>query len=233
MEIKCPDTGQVIPPEHYNVSTDLLISPFTGNQFKLSEVVAEQSQRDDDFEILSNPPSGLRERRGFNGVTASVSTRNIPVAIFMTIFTTFWNSMLSIFLVGPWLPGATSEGGGPAPKFGVNPFMTLFLIPFILCGIGTLVYAIMSWIGRYSVTVAGTRVQTFYGVGPIGYRRRFDATLIQKVTIERTGIESNEKPMKAIVLWMPEKKNIAMSLDEVKQRYFAAWLRNELGLHLK
>lgn len=231
MDIKCPDTGQTIPPEHYNVSTDLLISPFTGKQFKLSEVLAEHSQSQDDLETLSNPPSGLRESQGSFGSTASVSTRNVATAIFMTLFTGFWNVMLSIFLVGPWLGGITSEDGGPPPRFGVDPFMTLFLTPFILAGIGTLIYAIMAWFGRFSVTINEAQLITFRGVGSIGFKRRFDAARIEKITIENSSIHKNNTPMKAITIWMPEKKKIGLGVGEVRQEFVAAWLRNELGLH--
>ncbi|MCB9847899.1 MAG: hypothetical protein H6814_05745 [Phycisphaeraceae bacterium] len=231
MDIMCPETGRVIPPENYNVRTDLAISPFTGKQYKLSELIAERARGDEDLELLSNPPSGLREHQGIDGSAVSVSTRNLPIALFMTVFTVFWNSGLLVPLVGPWLGGMTGEDGGPAPKFGVDLFMTLFFTPFILCGIGTFMYALMAWFGRFRVTVNGTQLITFRGVGSIGFRRRFDATRIQKITIEQTSISHNDSPMKAITLWIPEKKNIGLGIGDVRQAYLAAWLRNELGLN--
>jgi len=231
MEIKCPDSGNVVPPEHYNISTDILISPFSGKQYKLSELIQDQSNAVDDLDILSNPPSGLRERRGAQSSSASVSTRSLPTAIFFTPFTLFWNGITSVFVVGPWLGGMTSSGGGPAPRFGVDPFMTLFLTPFILVGIGTFITALLAWAGRFSVTVTDTQLKTFRGIGPIGLRRRFDAASIQKITVEETSIKQDETPMLALTLWVPEKKKIALGVGEVRQRYIAAWLRNELGLN--
>ncbi len=159
-KIVCPKCRAEIPLEDVNVATDLALCRQCGQTWSYAELINDSKSPDFDSRT---PPSGawFREMPP-GGFTVGVSTRS-PVAFFLVPFMCVWSGF--------------SLGGIYGTQFHKGQFnfgMSLFGIPFIL---GTLLFgsiAVMSVCGKVTVTVEGDNGVIFTGVGPIGWRRRFN-----------------------------------------------------------
>ena len=84
----------------------------------------------------------------------------------------FWSLLLAVFLYGAF----HSER-----KVRIELF--LFLSPFLLLSLGLWVAALMSICGKVVVEINGRDGTVFSGIGPMGWRRRFDWAQVQKIRI--------------------------------------------------
>lgn len=159
MKAVCPKCREAIPLEDVNVSTDLALCRRCEASFSYAELVAEQESGPVD---LNRPPKGVWLRRHSRGFELGATTRS-PVAFFLVPFMCVWS--------GGALGGIY---GSQIVKGQFNLMMSLFGIPFLL---GTLLFgsiALMAACGKVVVRVDGKNGEVFTGVGPIGWRRRFE-----------------------------------------------------------
>lgn len=225
MQIRCPDNGGLIPPENINVKENVALSPYTGEIHRLSDLIDAQSTTERDIDIFENPPGGVWLERQANRLTVGAKSRNAGTGCFLTFFAIFWNSIVSVFLVGPFLlPNQNNNVG----RFGEDLFFTLFLTPFLLVGIGTAYGALLCLFGKEQVVIDGDVGRTSIGVGPLAWRRRFDATAVRSVTIGESSIQSDNQPMKRILIEADRDVTIGWSLSEPRREFVAAVLRTEL-----
>jgi hypothetical protein len=105
-------------------------------------------------------------------------------------------------------------------------FQSLFGIPFVL---GTLLLgsvALLAVYGKVVVRVADSEGEVFTGIGPLGWRRFFDAQQITSVRIEPY-VSGRQHSMR-IVLDSPHKHRFASLLTEARRDFIANVLRLEL-----
>ena len=203
MKILCPRCHQRVPADQINISTDLAFCPPCNEGFKVSEVVDASPVN---LQVLDNPPSGAWLRREADKVVVGVSTRS-PAAFFLVPFMCVWSG---VSLGGIY--------GTQIMKGQFNWGMSLFGIPFVLGSVLFWSLALMAICGKVEVTL-GDNSSVFTGVGPLGWRRRFDWSAVQSIREESAGTGRNGGSQMAVILEGAERVKVAAGVSE-KRRYF-------------
>ncbi|HWY29875.1 MAG TPA: hypothetical protein VNX46_03925 [Candidatus Acidoferrum sp.] len=156
----CPKCRAEIPLEDVNVATDIALCRQCGQTWSYADLIEETKLPD--F-LPSTPPGGAWYMETGPRTFEVGSTTRSYAAFFLVPFMCVWSG--------------GSLGGIYGTQFAKHHFVlseSLFGIPFIL---GTLLFgsiAVMSVCGKVTVTVDGDEGAVFTGVGPIGWRRRFN-----------------------------------------------------------
>jgi hypothetical protein len=103
------------------------------------------------------------------------------------------------------------------------------MIPFVLVGLGTAVAAFAIWFGRVELTIRGQEVELFRGVGSIGRRSRFDLASVTGISIKRSNITRNNRPVDHISIDGPG-VTFGSGLNDSQQKFLAAALRTVAGV---
>ena len=157
-------------------------------------------------DTLRNPPKGAWFRKGIDGVVVGASTRS-PVAFFLVPFICVW----SVVSVGTIVGSQIAMG-----QFDLSA--SLFGIPFIL---GSLLFgalALMTVWGKVEVSI-GKVSSVFVGIGPIGWKRRFDWSTVQTIREDSSQVRYPGGHAGTIVLEGKERLTFGMGLNEPR-RYF-------------
>jgi len=180
----------------------------------LSSLIAAGESDDGD---LGEPPRGCWFRVGFDDWQVGATTRSYA-ALFMVPFMCVWSG----FSLGG-IYGSQIVNG----KFELE--QSLFGIPFVL---GTLLFgslAAMTVCGKSTLTVRDDQAESFVGIGPVGWRRRFEWSGITSVT---EGNISNEYPGKQGGCICLEnngtRMRIASSVTEERRNFMIRALRKML-----
>lgn len=173
-----------------------------------------------------DPPGGCVIRDYGDRVTLRASARSLPGAAGLAFFAIFWNGIVSVFLVvlfssimahmgvtlPAWFPTPMGSGGGGGGggassgssnsnmPLGMTIFMALFLTPFVLIGLTVLGALLTTLVGRVEVRLRGPAGEVFTGVGPIGWKRRFNADAVEAIRFTDSGIEQEGKKRRAIAI---------------------------------
>jgi hypothetical protein len=193
MATLCPKCSGAIPGEDINVGKDVAFCRACDQAFSLSGIVAVPAVGKAD---LANPPSGTWYRDDGEAVVVGAVCRSR--SSFMAIFAAvFWNSIVSVFLVGTLTGKMKSSGGGwVPPTWG----MLLFLTPFTIIGVMLALAALMGLFGKVELRVRGSEAVLFRGIAGVGWRNRFDAAGVTGVTIRETAWKQNDQRMPVISL---------------------------------
>ena len=159
MKTICPKCRGEIPLEDVNVSTDLALCRSCGERYAYSRLVEEQTLIPVD---LNRPPKGTWFRGDVAGFEVGSTTRSAG-AFFLVPFMCVWSGLSLGGIYGTQIV-----------KGEFNLMMSLFGIPFLLGTICLGSIAVMSVFGTILVRVRGDAGVVFTGVGPIGWRRRFE-----------------------------------------------------------
>ena len=165
----CPKCGHDIEPKNINASKDIVycsgcgeVSSFLSIVGKLREANAEDEER----RLLNAPPPKhlkvVSDPTDMTGRISFVYRKFSPMAIFLVPFTCAWGGGSLSMLYGRQI----SSG-----QFSLHD--TLFGLPFL---IGTVVLVSMSLFmifGKRVLTIERGQGRYFFGVGPIGFSRRF------------------------------------------------------------
>ncbi|MGH8247634.1 MAG: hypothetical protein ACREUU_14520 [Gammaproteobacteria bacterium] len=158
MKAVCPKCRGAIPLDDVNVATDIAVCRRCEQTFDYSELIEVQEAGPVD---PNRPPKGAWYKRTPGGFEVGSTTRS-PIAFFLVPF------------MGVWAGG--SLGGIYGTQIAKGKFdlgQSLFGIPFLL---GTLLFgsiALMAACGKVVVRLDGKSGEVFTGVGPVGWRRRF------------------------------------------------------------
>lgn len=164
------------------------------------------------------PPPGCGMSDYGDRVVLGVSARSTSSAAGLLFFCAFWNGIVSIFLlllfasiVGhlgvtlpAWFPNPMHGQSSNMP-LGVTIFMALFLTPFVAVGLGMFWALLVSLMGRVEVRLRGPEGVVFTGVGPVGWKRRFDADRVLAVRFMEGDIEVNSRKQRVIVIKTEDK----------------------------
>lgn len=159
-QITCPRCRAEIPLEDVNVATDIALCRQCGQTWSYATLLTDCKAAALD---VRTPPRGAWFRElSPNGFEAGISTRSASAFLLVPFFC-IW-SVLSL------------DGiyGTQIAKREFDPVTFLFGIPFV---IGTVILGcvvVMSICGEIIVTVREDSGVVFTGVGPIGWRQRFD-----------------------------------------------------------
>lgn len=218
MEIECPKCGQRVAAEDVNVAKDLALCRRCNEAFAVSDALGASELADVDF---SNPPRGVEISDLGNRLTLT-STARSSMAWFFVIFAVFWNSIVSVFLSIAIAGAVTGEEvmDGPFPGF-----LFVFLIPFVLVGVGMAGAALFTLVGKVRVTLDRDVLTVFTGVGSIGRVKTIDWREVTAVRIVDSGARSNNQPMMAVEVDGPSPIRFGTLLSEERRNFLAAVLR--------
>lgn len=156
----CPKCRAEIPLADVNVATDIALCRQCEKNWSYSELIGDSRLPRVD---LQNPPHGAWFHETFpNAFEVGISTRS-AAAFVLVPFMCAWSGL--------------SLGGIYGKQFYQHRFdlpESLFGVPFIL---GTLIMGglvVMSIFGKITVRVNGDDGVIFWGIGPVGWRRRFN-----------------------------------------------------------
>ncbi len=204
MKIQCPQCGKVIPAENVNIATDMALCGACNEAFKVSECADLDAVNED---VLADPPSGAWYRGEFGGFSVGASTRS-PIAFLMVPFMCVWSSVSLGVIYGSQIVSG---------KFSL--MFSLFGIPFLLMGILFWTFTLMAICGKVVVTVQDTDGTVFAGIGPIGWRRRFDWSEVKVIREEASIMHYPGGYMRGIIFEGKGRLKFGTSLNE-KRRYF-------------
>jgi hypothetical protein len=212
VKILCPRCRSEIPLDDVNVSKDLALCRQCGQTWSYADL--NEDNKASNF-VPSSAPGGTWCEETGPGTFMVGSTTRSALAFFLVPFMCAWSGL--------------SLGGIYGTQFTKGHFNlreSLIGIPFIL---GTLLFgsiAVMSVCGKVTVSLAGDDGVIFTGVGPIGWRRRFNW---RKVTsIRRTEKIGNRGSTYEQITFEGEKRlNFAAGVKTERLDFMLAVLRKK------
>ncbi|MEO6035671.1 MAG: hypothetical protein ABIQ35_10480 [Verrucomicrobiota bacterium] len=241
----CSKCGRTIPDVDVNVASDVAFCRNCHLAHKLSALVhgvALDKQVD-----LDRPPAGAWHRSSVMGPVIGATHRSIGAVFGLLAVSLFWNGIVSVFVllaisatlrnldvnVPEWFPAPKMNGSTMGT--GMTLFLWIFLTPFIAIGLGMLGGLLSALAGRTEVQIRPAAGVVFNGIGPVGWRRRFDPSTVKDVRIENPvwrDSDGDRRSKTYIVIETQEGKLIKFGsiLREERMRFVAAALRNVLLL---
>jgi len=119
---------------------------------------------------------------------------------------------------------------GEPMNVGMTIFLWLFLTPFIVIGVGMFGGFLSCLAGKTDVRMKGSQGVVFTGIGPVGWRRRFDPTTVKDVRIEDGAWTDNDghrqsKPAVVIETQSGKLVKFGTMLSEERRKFIGAALR--------
>jgi len=189
----CSKCRRVIPGDDVNVANDVAFCRACNLAHKLSELVQGVSL-EANLDV-TRPPAGAWYQSSGLGAVIGATHRSLGSALGLLAVSVFWNGIVSVF-VALALSAALHHLKVPVPEWfpapkmnkqemgvGMTLFLWLFLTPFILIGLAMLAGFFSCLFGRTEVRIRHAEGEVYTGIGPLGYRRRFNT---QAVTDVRT-----------------------------------------------
>ena len=192
-----------------------------------------------------HPPAGIWHRDDGRELVVGATHRSLPAAIGALAFALFWNGIVSVFVliaiaatlghlnvpVPDWFPAP--EMNDSPMGVGMTIFLWVFLTPFIVVGLVMIGAFFSALAGRTEVCVSDSQGVVLTGIGPLGWRRRFDVHSVKDVRIDDhhwRDSDGDRHSKTRIVIETREGKQIKFGtlLSEERRRFVAAVLRNAL-----
>jgi len=207
----CPKCHASIPLDDINVAADTALCRQCGSAWHFSDLLEVPETRVD----LMRPPRGAWYNQTGAGFEVGVSTRSFA-AFFIIPFMCVWSGVSLGGIYGTQIIHG---------KF--NLFQSLFGIPFLL---GTLLigsFALMTVCGKVVVSRDGDEGTIFSGIGPIGWKRRFNWSGV--TAIRRTvSFGRNNSPSNQLTLEGQNRLNFAGGMNAARQEFLLATLQQKL-----
>jgi len=234
--VTCPKCATAIPPEGIGVANDLAHCAACNVVHKLSDLIGNDVTLDDDI-LRDDPPTGVSIRHAPGGRVISAPLGSIGAALGMTAVTAFWNGITWFFVGTALVSRSGGQGGGNAAAGGMDWFVLLFMVPFVLIGLATAVSALSMWFGRIGIVFNGDGVAIRSGIGPFKTTKRFAASQVKSVRIEeverthrgRHGRVRTRTVRRIRIETVSDSHRFGSTLSEKRRRWLVAALRTELG----
>ncbi len=186
----CPSCGAVLPNEQINIKQSVAYCPGCGKLSDLRDVIESTDSAVD----IQQTPSGCYVWNEGARIKVQSTLRSIFGALGSLVFALFWNGIVSVFVLvaisGLWLNLAgeppeylpAPDTNGKEMTKGSTLFLCIFLIPFVLVGMGAFACFLFNLWGRIEVLLDGPNGSIRTGIPILGWTRRFDANRVTKVT---------------------------------------------------
>lgn len=177
MSLLCPKCHKPIPPEDVNVGADVAFCRACETPTAISSLVSQVAGSAAFGAMpapvvadLASPPPGAWYRD--DGTTVRVgATLRSGGAWFFLIFGSVWLFITTVVIGGALL----SSGPG-------NSFPFLFMIPFLLVGLGTETFGVVLLVGAAEVTLRGGEGLVRVGAGPLSWTRALVGVIFTATT---------------------------------------------------
>ena len=236
----CPDCDELLSPDAMNIREGVALCPACGTLSKLSEL---NTSGRSNAELLANPASGCAVDWDERQVAVTCALRSLGGFAGVAVFALFWNGIISVFalqamaglyanLIGPlpgWFPALGVKDGVPemndAPMdLGMTLFLCIFLLPFLVIGIGTMLVALTMLFGKTVAVIDEFDSYIATGIGRFRWKRRFDPRKAQSVKIVSAAWQSENSHQMRIVLVADKTIRFASMLNEDQRAWFRAQL---------
>ena len=236
----CPKCKRIIPSEEVSVANNVAFCRACNLAHQLSALVhgSGLTEKVD----LHRPPAGAWFRNDASGTVVGATHRSLGTALGLLGISLFWNGIVSVFValaivatlkhlhlpVPDWFP--TPKMNGEPMNVGITIFLWLFLTPFIVIGAGMIGGFLSCLVGRTDVHMKGSQGMVFTGIGPLGWRRRFDPATVKDVRIDDgawTDSDGHRQNRPAVVIEAQSGKLVEFGtmLTEDRRKFVAAALR--------
>ncbi len=237
----CPKCDAVIDVADINMAEGVALCTQCGALSRLSELVEHESSAELADAASGTPPEGCRVNNLGDRVELVASARG-GHGCFFVVFAAFWNSITSVFVfmllasaykhmggtLPAWLQSVKGNASPATMSVGMTVILGVFLLPFVLIGAGTLFLALVGVAGRYVVTLRGDEGTISLGVGPVAWRRRFDAGAVTSVRVGPGNVTSSSGRGGRSSRHTPEEAMNAIHLEGgPKSRVFGHFLRDD------
>ncbi len=228
----CPNCAESLPAESINIAEGVAHCPSCGRLSRLSEVASRRRPLKD---LLQKPPVGCAVSETGNEIVVYATLRSL-VGFFGAAFVTlFWNGITSIFViiaavnlythaVGPvpeWFPAPQMD---EPMTLGMTLFLLLFMIPFEVIGAYVAVGTLLIAFGKVEVSLGENESYVRTSIGPIGWRRSFDAATVQSVTQGKSKWSSSDNEQLCVVI----ESNPALRFGSLLQEDRREWMQTVL-----
>lgn len=218
MKLRCPKCDNEFPEQDVNASANVAYCRTCGEGFALAELLGAGTADDPDAKVnLYEPPPGAWFEEFGDGFELGASTRSC-MALFLVPFTLVWS--------GGSLGGIY---GSQIAKGQFDLVMSLFGIPFFIGSIFLIGFTLMTVCGKIVVTVRNNEDGVvFIGVGPLGYRKRFNWSRIYRVA--EVASHSSGRVSYSLVLEGDARVDLGRITNDARHRYMRAVLKAMLAL---
>lgn len=233
MDTVCPSCAADIPPAEINVGENVAYCRACDTLHRLSELADQERVK---ITATDETPAGAWIRDDGRNIRVGATCRSPSTALFFVIFSGFWNSIVGVFLFNSIAsllgaarsssqPNSPTGGNASSSSSGFDLFTLLFMIPFVIVGGITAFVALMAIFGRVEVRIGREKGVAFTGLGPLGWKRPFDASRVTDVTIETANSSTNGKPDRHIVIEAQDRTvKIGTVISKARRRWMAGAL---------
>lgn len=230
----CPKCGRDVTPRDINVAKDIMLCPSCGEVSSFSAVanrLKEAERVDDGWRLLSAPPpKHLKVENDPTDMTGRIVMtfrKFSPSALFLIPFTAVWSGMSMSMIYGSQIM-----------KHQFDPKISLLGLPFLVGTVVLVSVCLFMLFGKRVLTVMRGQGSYFFGVGPIGIRRRFTYDRRTKICRGSTaytvggGKGGGGRPLPELQLTHPDNANtvhICAGMSEDALDYIEALVRRELS----
>lgn len=226
MQLTCPTCGQRIPAADADVGTGFARCLPCDEVFRLDALLPPAETPPQDRRPPRAPkPESTRVELATEGerlVVLLPKGGNRAAGCFFLFFSAFWNAITWTFVAVAGIAGGAEDG----PPW----FVLLFLLPFMLVGIGTALAALYLLAGRTALSVDREEialVRALFGREWVRRRPSADCLAVE----ERVAYSQNDQPVHGVGLTFrqgqPWTIGAGLSAEE------RAWLRYEIDRHLR
>jgi hypothetical protein len=209
-EFRCPVCHAVIPANDVNVATDLALCRACGRTSSFA-LVSGASQIS--LDLLATPPRSIRVEEDFDG-TVITYRRISPAVLFLIPFTAFWSGLSMWGIYGSQFKKGQFELG-----------QCLFGLPFLFGTIVLLSVIASLLFGKWRIALRQGEGSVFFGVGPLGWTRRFTYNRNTVVSLRLTSVRVNEVPQQGIAVQTDGTELVfGSSLKQDAKKFIAAVL---------
>lgn len=247
--IACPSCGADLPPDDINVREGVALCRACNTITRLIDL-ADQAEPVIDADPSTPPPGCQLIDDEPRRIVVRASARSLSGAAGAGCFAVFWNSIVLVFVlialagtwqhvIGPvpsWFPapnfgsgGAGSgQGQGQMMPLGMVIFLWIFLTPFILVGATMAFVALVSLGGRVEVRLEDALGIVRTAVGPLAWRRRFDASNVKAVRIGETSWKQNGQSKPVVEIEADRTVRFGSMLTDERRAWMVAVLKRLL-----
>ncbi len=237
--VVCLSCSREVPEADVNVGEGVAFCRECGHLSRLAEIL--DATPESGIPILpSQPPAGCRVFDDGMETRVIASARSAGAAAGVTFAALFWNGIVSVFVllalggtiqaIAGSLPSWFPAPGNLSMPIGVLLFLWIFLLPFIGIGLMLLGSMLTAMAGRLEVRVRGAEGTIFTGVGPFGWRRRFDAGQVKSVRLGKTTWSQNDERQPCILIEAEKTHRFGSVLASDRREWMAAALRQLFAL---
>ncbi|HYE07820.1 MAG TPA: hypothetical protein VEL07_20050 [Planctomycetota bacterium] len=241
MILTCPSCAETIPAEEADVSTGLVRCLPCNEAFRVADLLGPS-------EAMNLPPARVERPSAALSELAVIGERltlllprgsNRGAGFFFLFFSAFWNAITWTIALGALL-GAGIAPGEMEVEAGTEPVATamdlagiavfIFLIPFLLIGLGTAVAALYLFFGRTALIVDREQVvfvRSLFGREWVRRRPTSDCVGVD----QRLAYSRNDQPVHGVGIVFGG--NRALVLGSGLPEREREWLRSEIDQHLR